>query len=467
MKNWFLVFISALLLLVACRKQFVPYASLTAKTTSFVQASKPNVVLILADDVGFENMHITGGQSYLTPNLDALALSGINFINNYATPLCSPSRVLMMTGKYNNRNYVGWGDLERSNKTIGNLMHSAGYATGVFGKWQHGGGDTSFAAFEFDEAFVHDAFDASRRGNRYKSPHLYSYKNGVGAFVPDSVYTGKYGEDVIRDSLFSFMQRNAATGTPFFAYYPMVNCHPPFQPTPDDPEYADFHAGNISDTNYYASMMKYMDKVVGQVVAKLDSLGIAENTIIMFTADNGTPAQKVSVWFNSVTGQYEWIVGGKHHTNKYGSHTPLYVAWKGHIVPHTDSSLIDFSDYMVTLADIAGISVPSSYGIIDGVSFYDNILGISGANRTWSYCYFNPLPVDSTDDEGSGDKVSSPKAWVFDLQYKKYDTSKASKFYDYIANPLEGTTSIRPKDMTPTQKSRDSLFQSILSSMIH
>lgn len=405
------------------------------------------------DDIGYEVPTIDGGGSYHTPNIDALAAKSIRFTQCYSCPLCSPSRVEMITGKYNFRNYETWGDLDPSNKTIGNLMKNAGYATGVFGKWQHGGGASSLTAFGFESYIIHDAFGASERGPRYKNPRLYTH----GDYLPDNLIKNKFGDDIVRDSLFKFMEENVDANKPFFAYYPMILCHKPFQPTPDDAAFREWDPAN-SDQSFYPSMVKYMDKIAGQILKKVNHLNISDNTIIIFTSDNGTPHYFYSL-FNG-----ELIRGGKGKTNIYGTHVPLFVYWQGRTRRGIDSSLIDFSDFLPTLCDIADGST-KGFGELDGVSFYHNILGDLGKNREWSFCDFHPFPDDG-DDEGDPDSIRYAR-WAQNTEYKKYDTVahpawKTKCMFKFAEFPTELPQGIIEKDaQTKYEKSLYNLFDSV------
>lgn len=137
------------------------------------QTQRPNVIFILGDDIGYNTLGVNGGKSYSTPNLDSMAHNGMNFTQCHASPLCSPSRFMLLTGKYNFRNYTKWGVMDTSQRTIGNMFHDAGYKTACFGKWQFDGGDESIHKFGFDSYSVWNAFN-DYNGSRYKNPYLYT-----------------------------------------------------------------------------------------------------------------------------------------------------------------------------------------------------------------------------------------------------------------------------------------------------
>ena len=189
---------------------------------SMAQTQKPNIIFILGDDIGYKTLTVNGGNSYSTPHLDSMARNGMNFTQCHSSPLCSPSRFMLLTGKYNFRNYTEWGNMDTSQKTIGNMFKDAGYKTACFGKWQLNGGDFSIHQFGFDSYCVWDAVDPNISGARYKSPKIYTN----GRFVADSLINGKYGEDIFSDSVINFIEQN--NSVPFFIYYPMVLAHEPF-----------------------------------------------------------------------------------------------------------------------------------------------------------------------------------------------------------------------------------------------
>ena len=391
--------------------------------SSYAHTSRPNIILILGDDVGYEIPTCNGGTSYTTPDLDKMASNGIRFTQFHASPLCSPSRFMLLTGKYNFRNYTNWGKLDTTQKTIGNMFRDAGYATACFGKWQLSGGDQSIKTFGFDHYCVWNPDGADDKGNRYKNPAIYAN----GSFVPDSLTLNKYGEDIFADSVINFIDRNKTK--PFFIYYPMVLCHTPFSPTPDNPEYAAWNPNNPDDKSFFPSMVKYMDKKIGQVIDKVKSLGIEDNTVIIYVGDNGTTVD-ISSGFNG--GQ---ISGGKGATTENGTHTPLIIYGPGLIQSATvNDDLIDFTDFMPTLADMAGIAKPTTYGVLDGISFNERLKGNPGTPRDWIYCYYSP------------DHNNTPtNAWVQNKIYKLYDTSSTKtsfEFYNILNDVSEKSTII-------------------------
>lgn len=415
-------------------------------------SNKPNIIVILVDDISYENITCNDGGSFETPNLDAMAATGVRFTNCHSTPLCSPSRFEIMTGKYNFRNYVHWGVMDTTERTFGNMLRDAGYATAVFGKWQLDGGTTSAKALGFNHSAIYAPFQGddddadndstSIKQSRYKDPSIYT----GWAYMDSNLLKGKYGDDVFTDSVISFIQKPDRT-KPYLVYYPMCLGHSPFQPTPDDAEFKTWNNADESDI-FYPSMMKYMDKLVGKILRCVDSLN--QNTIIIFVGDNGRKKSIKALHNGSLS------PGGKGTTTDRGTHVPLIVRWNGHAGVGTDSSLIDFSDFLPTLADIAEINKPYTYGTLDGLSFYPQILGQAGTPRTFSFTYFKKNPNQPL------------YRWVQDYQYKLYDTchtERSDSMFNYVKNINETNAVDYKITKNKTIKTFASSADSILNAM--
>ncbi len=377
-------------------------------------ADRPNVVLIMVDDFGYECVTANGGESYQTPNVDRLAASGVRFENCHVQPLCTPTRAQLMTGRYNVRNYINFGTLLRSETTFGNLMQGAGYATGICGKWQLGHEEDSPQHFGFQESCL---WQQTRRPPRYTNPGL-EY-NGV----PRDFTKGEYGPTLVNDFALDFITRHKAES--FFLYYPMILTHDPFQPTPDSPDFDPTISSEAKQRSvkHFADMTAYMDKMVGQVVRKLDELGIRDNTLLIFLGDNGT--------HSSVTSRFngEDYKGGKGSTNSHGTHVPLVVSWPAVIKQgRVESDLVSSTDFLPTICAAAGVEVPAN---VDGVSFLPQLRGEKGTRRDWLYTWYSPRQkLDLT-----------VKEYAFDERFKLYRTGQ---FYDLgiddaETNDLEGT----------------------------
>jgi arylsulfatase A-like enzyme len=362
------------------------------------EKQKPNVVLIMADDVSWECFGTYGAEEYETPNIDALAAHGLRFNHCYSTPICTPSRVKIMTGQYNFRNYTHFGYLNPDDKTFAHMMKAAGYKTAIAGKWQLNGlyhkaegCDDNTRPFKagFDEYCLWQVTKGKGAkdggGERFWSPPL--EHNGTFLTVEDNA--GKYGPDIMSDFVCDFIGRNK--DEPFFVYYPTVLVHDPFVPTPDTIGDAPrTQAANKQPKNAaakkenFVAMVNYLDKIVGRIVAKLDAVGQLENTIILFTADNGTHPSITSRW----DGQS--IKGGKGSTTDMGTHVPFVASWKKHSPRGAVlDDPIDFTDFYATLAAAAGVDLGAD-DPIDGRSFLPQIKAEKGNPRDWVLMHYQP-----------------------------------------------------------------------------
>ena len=340
----------------------------TCRANQAGDQGKPNIIFILSDDVGITDVHCCGGDHFKTPNIDALAQGGTRFEYCYATPLCGPSRCQCLTGRYpfrtglNNNNSDNAIDPKRE-IMIPTVLKRAGYITASAGKW--GQMALGPAEWGFDE------YLGVKRSGIYWRPQVTTYEhNGKQEELPK----GKYLPDIMHNFVVDFIQRNKAR--PFFVYYPMIHVHEQICRTPDSaPDSKDF----------YSDMVRYMDKLVGQLVTALERLNLREKTLIIFTGDNGTA--KWSADRATIGGRH--ILGMKGQMNEGGSRVPLVVNWPGATPTGTvNHDLTDFSDFFPTLAEIAGAPLPEGVKL-DGQSFAAQIKGEKGLPREWVYVELN------------------------------------------------------------------------------
>jgi arylsulfatase A len=372
-------------------------------------SAQPNVILIMADDFGYECVTANGGESYQTPHLDRLAASGMRFEHCHSQPLCTPTRVQLMTGKYNVRNYLKFGTLMRTETTFGHLLKRAGYATGICGKWQLGHEKDAPQHFGFDEALL---WQHTRRPPRYANPGL--ELNGKEKEYPE----GSYGPDLVNDFALDFVTRHQEK--PFFLYYPMILTHDPYQPTPDSPDWDPKIRSEAKqrDGKHFAEMVTYMDKLIGRLDAKLDELGIRDNTLLLFTGDNGTG--------KSATSRFKGadFPGGKGSATHSGHHVPLIVSWPAVIKQgQVNRDLITCADFLATFCAVAGTPAPEG---IDGVSFLPQLQGKPGTPREAIYMWYSPRQS----------KDLAVKELAFDHHHKLYRTGE---LYDLQSDPHEKT----------------------------
>jgi arylsulfatase A len=371
---------------------------------------RPNIILILADDLGYECIGANGGTSYKTPVLDQLAKTGVRFERCYAQPLCTPTRVQLMTGQYNVRNYTRFGAMDANLKTFGNIFKDAGYATCIAGKWQLGRDADLPKKFGFDEACL---WQHLRRPGRYKNPGLEI--NGV----PKDYTGGEYGPDIVNDYAIDFITRHQET--PFFLYYPMMLTHDPYDATPDSADYNAARRGNrrtnSDGTNmHFGDMVGYMDKLIGKLVARLDALGIRKRTLLIFLGDNGTGKGTRSRMGDRI------VIGGKGTLTDSGMHVPLIANWPGRVPSgKVCGDLVDTTDFLPTLCDAAGITVPASWQT-DGISFLAQLRGETPTRRReWIYSWYKPRAVFVGE-------------FAATTQYKLY---RSGAFYDLSVDPEE------------------------------
>jgi arylsulfatase A len=372
------------------------------------RSSKPNIIVILADDFGYECVGAYGGKSYKTPNLDKLAASGMRFENGYAQPLCTPTRVQLMTGRYNVRNYINFGTLDRWATTFAHLLKMIGYCTCMVGKWQLGEDFALPAHFGFDEYCL---WQLTRRPPRYANPGLEINGKEI------NCQNGEYGPDIVNDYAMDFLKRKK--DQPFLLYYTMMLPHSPFQPTPDSPDWNPRAMGERINQHdrHFGEMTTYMDKLIGKLVARLDELKLRDNTVIIFLGDNGT-----DVGISSRLGD-KLIQGGKGSTTSAGMHVPLIVNWPGTVpAGKTCRDLVDSTDLLPTLCDVTGATLPADLKI-DGRSFAPQLRGDKGRPRDWYYCWY----------ARDGGPVATREFAATD-RYKLYRTGE---LYDYQADPLE------------------------------
>jgi len=374
-----------------------------------VFAAKPNLILIMADDLGYETIGANGGTSYRTPVIDKLAATGARFTHCYAQPLCTPTRVQLMTGLSNARNYITFGNMDPHAVTFANLLKPAGYATCIAGKWQLGRDLDLPKKFGFDEYCL---WQHTRRPPRYANPGLDI--NGV-----EKDYTnGEYGPDLVNNYVLDYIERKK--DAPFFVYYPMILTHDPYQPTPDSKDWDPKAVGERvnKDPKHFGEMVEYTDKLVGKVVAKLDALDLRDNTLILFLGDNGTGRGTRSMMGDRV------VIGGKGTTTDAGMHVPLIANWPGGVAAgKVHSDLVDTTDFVPTLLDAAGVNPPSALRF-DGRSFFTQLCGNKGSPREWIYSWYSPR-------QGV---VFSVREFAFDQRFKLY---RSGDFFDLTQDAAE------------------------------
>ena len=400
-----------------------------------------NVILIMADDSAADNYGCYGNKFFSTPRLDSLARTGAKFNHCYSEPVCTSSRVKIMTGRDGIRNYVQFGTLDKDEVTFGNMMKGANYETAIAGKWQlHGGSRGTLApACGFDNYCLWNYPGTSR--SRFWNPSLMRDGKLMETTEKD------YGPDILTDYLIEFIGKNRSK--PFFAYYPMLLVHSPFLETPD----SKLNANRLiskSLTNF-RDMTAYADKCVGRIVDALEKYGLRDRTVIIYTTDNGTG--------RSLTYPYgeEKRTGEKAYATDGGTHAPLIVNCPGTVPAGTVSDdLVDFSDVLPTIADITGAKLPEVK--LDGRSFWPQCLGTKGNPRDFIFQYYYPKYEPAAAKHGQG--VNDQEIiWAQNQRHKLYRDGTLYAVIDrYEKTPLSpGVSTQADKDRDLLQRALDSM----------
>lgn len=378
----------------------------------------PNIIYILADDLGYGDLSCYGQSKFETPHLDKMAEEGMLFTQHYAgSTVCAPSRSVLLTGQHTghtpirgNKEYdpEGQHPLSGNAYTLAELLKEAGYATGAFGKWGLGfvgtEGDPNNQGF--DEFF---GYNCQRQAHRYYPKHLWHNNLKVLLDGNDFKSTEVYSGDVIHEKALNFIENNK--DQPFFMYYPNVIPHaelimpegelmnkyrgryeekPHIENTPganygDVPFDVKYYCSQPEPRATFAAMVSLLDKQVGEVFAKLKELGIDENTIVMFSSDNGPHMEGGADpdFFNSNAG----LRGFKRDLYEGGVRVPMIVRWPQKIKANSKTDHISaFWDVMPTFAQIADVTVPEN---IDGISFMPELLGNEQKQHDYMYWEFH------------------------------------------------------------------------------
>jgi len=359
---------------------------------------KPNIILILADDVSPDMFSAYGQKGAAkTPNIDKLAEQGVQFQTTYATAKCGSSRVEIMTGRYANTTgvYVNeiWMEDSRhkvysNNIPFSRVLRDAGYATAITGKWHAGVQMPHDEVLAFDEYAMWESVKeiAMLPGSPKFTGLMEDKKTTSRYWHPGFIKNGKlmdtkpsdYSIDIEAEFIMEFMEKNVKAKKPFLAYWPTVAPHGTRTGMPTNPlrgEQGSLSPGKGKDRNAenekrFSSLIEYLDLKVGQVVAKVEALGISDNTVIIFTSDNGT----------AVTAKTRGV--------ERGSHVVHIAAGVGVKKRGVTGELTDFSDITPTLIDIADAweFVPEKHKF-DGVSLKDFYAGKTDSHREWIYGY--------------------------------------------------------------------------------
>lgn len=392
---------------------------------------KPNIIYILADDLGYGELGCYGQELIETPNIDLLAQEGMLFTDHYSgAPVCAPSRGVLLSGMHSGHAYIRGNDewrergdtwnyramiadstlegqrpLPAETQTIGKLLQDAGYATGMIGKWGLGAPHTqSIPTTQGFDFFC--GYNCQRQAHTYYPVHLYKdehrvhlendtvaphtkLQEGADPYEMDSYadFTlADYAPDLMFEEMMGFIEEHK--DRPFFLYWASPIPHVPIQAPRRWIDYYVKKFGDeapyLGDRGYfphrypragYAAMVSYLDERVGSLVAYLKAAGIYENTLIIFSSDNGPSyaGGTDSPWFNSA-GEFSSEYGrGKGFLHEGGIRVPMIASWPGRIRAGTQSKHVSaFWDVLPTLCDVAGVAAPPD---VDGISFLPELLG--------------------------------------------------------------------------------------------
>ena len=361
-------------------------------------AKKPNIIYILADDLGYGDLSCYGQEGFQTPNIDRLAAEGLRFTQHYAgSTVCAPSRCSLMTGLHTghaqirgNKEYepIGQYPLAQGTMTVARLLKGAGYTTGLFGKWGLG-----YSGNSGDP--LNQGFDTFFGYNCQINAHDY-YPEWVFQDGEKVTLDGrKYAPDLIMDKALEFIEENRAG--PFFCYIPVIIPHAPMlAPEAVQNEWRsrlpqfDGETGSYAGTRVinpiaaFPAVVTYLDGQIGHLMQHLKDLGIDDNTLVIFSSDNGPHSaggHDPEFWNSSGP-----LRGNKRDLYEGGIRVPMIARWPSKIKPGGESDHVSaFWDILPTMAEIAGLTPPAD---IDGISFLPTLLSRAGRQRRHEYLYW-------------------------------------------------------------------------------
>ncbi len=447
MKSFLVIGLFLIALFISCNNQ--PKNDTGQKET---EVSKPNIIYILADDLGYGDLSCYGQTHFQTPNLDKMASEGMLFTQHYAgTTVCAPSRSSLMTGQTTGHTPIrgnkewkpeGQWPIPDSTFTIAEMLKKAGYVTGGFGKWGLGypGSEGDANMQGFDEFY---GYNCQRMAHNYYPSHLWDNQEKVMLTQNTGAELKEYAADSIHEHALRFIETNK--DRPFFLYYPSTIPHaelllpekymrkyegkllPEKEFKGSEPESEDFRNGGygtqLQSHAAFAAMVSHLDEQVGEVFARLKELGLDKNTIVMFSSDNGPHMEGGADpdYFDS-NGPLQ---GYKRDLYEGGIREPMIAWWPGKIEAGTKTDHISaFWDVMPTVAELAGIKAPEN---IDGISFLPTLLN-KGQQKEHDYLYWEF-------HEKGGRKALRKGDWKL-VQYNVLNPEKTTTELYNLANDI-------------------------------
>jgi arylsulfatase A len=355
-----------------------------------LQTGKPNVIIIYTDDQGTVDVNCFGAKDLVTPNMDKIVQSGIKFTQFYGAPICSPSRAGLLTGKTPQRAGVSENvsslsleaGMPNGQYTIAEMFKGAGYKTAHIGKWHLGHAeDKQPNAQGFDYSFGHfvGCIDNFSHFYYWQGPNRHDlYRNGVEVF-----YNGQFFPDLMVREASDFMEKNK--DTPFFMYFAINTPHYPYQGTPEWLKYYN-DQGVSYPRNLYAAFLSTQDDKIGELLHKLEELGLYENTIVIFQADNGYSTEERAHFGGGSSGIFR---GSKFSLFEGGIRVPAAISWPAKIkAGEVRNQMAVNADWMPTLAELCGLDLDNSD--LDGKSLVPIIQNDTrGSRHAEGFCWQN------------------------------------------------------------------------------
>ncbi len=471
------------------RRHFIQSASVLCSSAAFGMSAAnkpPNIILVLADDLGWQELGCYGQKKIRTPHIDRMATEGMRFTRFYTgAPVCAPARCNLLTGKHAGHAYIrnngeikenqrkvngvtifgGQTPLAKEETSIAELLKARGYATGCFGKWGLGAAGTSGDPLNkgFDRFY---GYNCQRHAHNLYPQYL--DRDGQPEFLEGNTrgLTGRhYAPQLIADEMLKFVEENHEH--PFFVYYPTVLPHLALQAPQEE---IDAYLGQWEETPYkgksylphptpracYAAMVSFVDKQMGRLFALLKEKGVDENTMVIFTSDNGATFLKPQVdyeFFNSV-GE---LRGLKASVYEGGIREPFIARWPGEIQAGKVSDYVGAHyDVLPTLAEITGAELPSG---VDGISILPELLGKRGKQQKHEFLFWDfggyggQIAVRMGDWKGVKQKVKKNPDAPMELYNLKEDPSEqnnVAQHHPEVVSKLEMI--IRRERVRPVNK---------------
>ncbi|MBD3268155.1 sulfatase-like hydrolase/transferase [bacterium] len=427
-----------------------PYARAKTQTKS-----KPNIVYILADDLGYGDLGCYGQELIHTPHIDRLAREGMRFTQHYAgSTVCAPSRCVLMTGLHTGHSHIrgnhalpfeGNLPIPKQSVTVAELLKREGYATGAFGKWGLGypGSEGDPVNQGFDYFF---GYNCQRQAHSYYPGHLWRNTEKVMLEGNQGKTQTQYSHDLIADEALQFIRRNKSK--PFFAYIPFTIPHTKFQ-VPDLGPYAD--KPWTQNQKIQAAMITRMDRDVGRILDLLKELNIDENTLLIFTSDNGPHGGGGTLERFNANGP---LRGKKRDLYEGGIRVPMVARWPGKIQPSSVSDhLSGFQDMLPTFVALAGGPQPQR---TDGISLVPTLFG-KGKQEKHEYLYWEFYERDGKKAVRMGDwkavqnNVKKNPDGPLELYDLKNDLGETKNIADKHQDVVKACESLMPKAHVPSK----------------